>query len=394
MQGYVGQQAFTIDDSKEMRSPGATKPMSDTTAEAAAAPTSPRTDNSNQHPEFLLTLISRRSTKRPGLRYLRRGIDEDGNVANFVETEQILSSPAWDASKPIYSFIQIRGSIPLYFSQSPYAFKPIPILHRSLEANQTAFKKHFTEIQERYDLVQAVSLVEKANVEAQIGQEYENHVETYNSKVSHEAGSVGFEWFDFHAICKGMKFENVSLLMDKLGDKLKVFEDTVELEGKIVRQQKGVMRTNCMDCLDRTGVVQSAFGKEALQAQLHQQGVGLELPPGAEMQWLNTLWADNGDAISRQYSSTAALKGDFTRTRKRNYRGALQDLGLSLSRYFNNIVNDYFAQATIDYLLGNVNSKVFEEFETDMMSADPAISMGRVRQTASMRSSIVHFASC
>lgn len=39
-----------------------------------------------------------------------------------------------------------------------------------------------------------------------------------------------------------------------------------------------------------------------------------------------------GDAISKQYSSTRALKGDYTRTRKRDYRGAINDLGLTLSR--------------------------------------------------------------
>ena len=99
-------------------------------------------------------------------------------------------------------------------------------------------------------------------------------------------------------------------------------------------------------------------------------------------QWFNALWADNGDAISRQYSSTAALKGDYTRTRRRNYRGAINDLGLTLSRYFNNVISDYFSQAAIDYLLGNVNAQVFEEFETDMMSRDPGFSMQKVRASA------------
>lgn len=32
------------------------------------------------------------------------------------------------------------------------------------------------------------------------------------------------------------------------------------------------------------------------------------------------LWADNGDALSRQYSGTAALKRDFTRTGKRTIK--------------------------------------------------------------------------
>jgi len=37
-------------------------------------------------------IISRRSRQRAGLRYQRRGIDEDANVANFVETETIMCS--------------------------------------------------------------------------------------------------------------------------------------------------------------------------------------------------------------------------------------------------------------------------------------------------------------
>ena len=36
------------------------------------------------------TIISRRSRDRAGLRYQRRGIDDDANVANFVETEAVM----------------------------------------------------------------------------------------------------------------------------------------------------------------------------------------------------------------------------------------------------------------------------------------------------------------
>lgn len=46
------------------------------------------------------------------------------------------------------------------------------------------------------------------------------------------------------------------------------------------------------------------------------------------------------------------------------------------------MVNDYFSQAAMDFLLGNVSAKVFEEFETDMMTKDPAVSMARMREQA------------
>lgn len=136
-----------------------------------------------------------------------------------------------------------------------------------------------------------------------------------------------------------MKFENVSILMNTLGAKLDDFGETTELNSVIEKTQSGILRTNCMDCLDRTNVVQSATGQRALEKQLKAEGIEVDLLTDTSTQWFNTLWADNGDAISRQYSSTAALKGDFTRTRRRNYRGAINDLGLTLSRYYNNIVN-------------------------------------------------------
>lgn len=46
------------------------------------------------------------------------------------------------------------------------------------------------------------------------------------------------------------------------------------------------------------------------------------------------------------------------------------------------MVNDYFSQAVIDFLLGNVTEKVFDEFESDMMTKDPAVSVANMRQRA------------
>ena len=46
------------------------------------------------------------------------------------------------------------------------------------------------------------------------------------------------------------------------------------------------------------------------------------------------------------------------------------------------MVNDYFSQTAIDFLLGNVTEKVFDEFEADMMSKDPAVSMSKMREQA------------
>ena len=385
MQGFIGQRAFSINaDSSE--SGQIIAEVKEDAGEIVEHQNNASEDTdfraSSRTRDFLITLISRRSNLRPGLRYLRRGIDHEGNTANTVETEQILSDPSWAASANIYSFTQIRGSIPLYFSQSPYSFKPVPVLQHSYETNHAAFKLHFRQLVSKYGGVQIALLVDKHGGEAKIGEEYEKHTTQLNTENGIGGTKIGFEWFDFHNVCRGMKFENVSILMDSLGSILDSFGTTVEKDGKVVNFQSGILRTNCMDCLDRTNVVQSACGQRALEQQLQTEGIVLNLQTDASTQWFNTLWADNGDAISKQYSSTAALKGDYTRTRKRDYRGAINDFGLTLSRYFNNIVNDYFGQATIDFLLGTVTDQVFTDFEADMMSADPAMSMRKLRQNA------------
>ena len=343
MQGFVGQRTFVVDSHPPQTDDGAHKDsveLSDFAPSRATSPSPPEMATADMRPteqKFDITIISRRSVKRAGLRYLRRGIDEDGNVANSVESEQILSPAAatWDPTAKVYSFVQTRGSFPLFFTQSPYSLKPVPVLRHSPDANFAALKKHFEGLRRRYGSVQAVNLVEKHGVEAPIGELYEQSVKRLNEESGGEKGQVGFEWFDFHAVCRGMKFENVSFLLQILGSQLESFGSSVSVDDHLVTQQKGVLRTNCMDCLDRTNVCQSSFAKHMLDLQLKEQGFDMAAQKDQENAWFNTLWADNGDAISKQYASTGAMKGDYTRTRKRNYRGALTDAGLSLTRLFN-----------------------------------------------------------
>ncbi|KAI9932201.1 hypothetical protein ASPWEDRAFT_132536 [Aspergillus wentii DTO 134E9] len=379
MQGFVGQREFTVAATPETEKP-AEEPTEDRILGEKQEAQAIDTDAPKRN--FLLTLISRRSTQRPGLRYLRRGVDDDGNTANTVETEQILSGPEWDPSHNVYSYLQVRGSIPLYFSQSPFAFKPVPVLHHSAETNEFAFERHFRNLSRRYGKIQAVSLIDKHAGELKLGEQYERYAEALNKAGGVDGSPLRLEWFDFHNECRGMKFENVSRLVDRLETTLDEYGDTIVKDSTLVQGQRGIIRTNCMDCLDRTGVAQCAFGQWALERELKHEGINIDLGGDSSTQWFNTLWADNGDAISKQYSSTAALKGDYTRTRKRDYRGALNDLGLTLSRYYNNIVNDYFSQACIDYMLGNVSTQVFQEFAMEMQTADPGISVQKLRQNA------------
>jgi phosphatidylinositol-bisphosphatase len=58
-------------------------------------------------------VISRICCLKAGTRYNSRGVNDDGNVANFVETEQIIVY-----GDIIASFLQIRGSVPIFWEQN------------------------------------------------------------------------------------------------------------------------------------------------------------------------------------------------------------------------------------------------------------------------------------
>ena len=324
-------------------------------------------ETSNDPKCHLLTLISRKSNHRAGLRYLRRGIDPRGHVANGVETEQMLSSPSWD-DRGMFTFLQTRGSLPLYFSQSSYTFKPVPQLHGSLDTNRDAFRRHFHALSELYGDVQAVNLLNRHGGEAAIGELYDKQASALNAAggIDGKGKQLRFEWFDFHAACRGMKFENVSILVNTLIPFLETSGwSTVDpTTGSVKQRQIGIVRTNCMDCLDRTNVAQASLAQHVLARQLSSLSNQASPEPQqlATSTAFNTLWADNGDALSVAYAGTSALKGDFTRTHRRTPFGLLTDLSLTLHRFQRNLFEDGFAQVVVDYLMGAVGSSAFGEY--------------------------------
>lgn len=87
---------------------------------------------------FNLGIVSRRSVHRAGTRLFSRGIDSTGNVSNYVETEQLI-----EFNGHRISFVQTRGSIPLFWYQAPnLKYKPKPQLSMH-EDHQTACARHF-----------------------------------------------------------------------------------------------------------------------------------------------------------------------------------------------------------------------------------------------------------
>ncbi|KAA3463761.1 phosphoinositide phosphatase SAC8-like isoform X1 [Gossypium australe] len=138
-------------------------------------------------------------------------------------------------------------------------------------------ERHFNDLYQRYGETIAVDLTDKHGDEGQLSAAYAEEMQ---------------------------KLPNVRYFL-------------IDKDGKILEEQKGIIRSNCIDCLDRTNVTQSYLAQKTLDIQLQRLGVFssteyISMFPEDYVKF-RTLWAEQGDEISLEYAGTHALKGDLVR---------------------------------------------------------------------------------
>ncbi|PPD97031.1 hypothetical protein GOBAR_DD05980 [Gossypium barbadense] len=183
---------------------------------------------------FKLMLIARRSRHYAGTRYLKRGVNEKGSVANDVETEQIVFEDVSDGfPTQITSIVQNRGSIPLFWSQEtsrlnlkpdiiqkgkpyPFLFFPVSKKDQSYEATRL----HFENLVERYGnpiiILNLIKTQEKKPRESILRQEFANAIDFINKDLSEE-NRLRFLHWDLHKHSRS-KSTNVLLLLGKVAN--------------------------------------------------------------------------------------------------------------------------------------------------------------------------------
>lgn len=203
-----------------------------------------------------LTLISRRRFAMAGTRFARRGIDDQGNVANFVESEQILKFGEY-----LLSFVQIRGSVPAFWEQK--GITADLQLTRNLQMDQCAFEKHFQDLLSEYDkLVWANLLNNRRSYEMKLIQRFEELVKLY------KGSNNRYLYFNFHQECTKDNYKAMDEKL-KLGNCSNYLGFYISKGGNVLKKQIGVLRTNCLDCLDRTNVCQAFYAFKAFVHQLN-----------------------------------------------------------------------------------------------------------------------------
>ncbi|EFA11114.1 LOW QUALITY PROTEIN: synaptojanin-1 [Tribolium castaneum] len=289
------------------------------------------------HRKALAAVVSRLSCERAGTRFNVRGSNDEGHVANFVETEQVIY-----LENEVSSYLQTRGSVPLFWEQPGVQVGSHKVrISRGYEASKAAFDRHMKTIKERYGKQVIVnllgtSLIGSKEGEATLSQEFQkHHKESCHTDIPHIV-------FDYHQECRGGNQANLQKLKAKVDEQLQEFSFYHAIGSTIYSLQTGTIRTNCLDCLDRTNCVQTFFGLEILGRQLQaMQLVDKKQTVSRFEEVFKQMWINNGNEISKIYAGTGAIQGG----------SKLMDGARSAARTIQNNLLDNSKQEAIDILL-------------------------------------------
>ena len=135
--------------------------------------------------------------------------------------------------------------------------------------------------------------------------------------------------------------------------------------------QNGVLRTNCLECLDRTNMIQFLFAnkitsliiKHLLNKESNISSTITDKFNKSFEDSLRILWTENGDQLSLSYTGGKSLFSEVIRNNKRSIIGILLDIKNGFRRYINNNFYDGYNQDSHDLFLCKLSPKrlIFEE---------------------------------
>lgn len=320
--------------------------------------------------KFYITIIARRSHHFAGARFLKRGVNDKGNVANEIETEQIVSDmlitsfhdPKYGFyNNPRYtSFVQHRGSIPLYWTQDMNKLPKPPIQINLNDPFYQSSALHFNDLFHRYGLpiivLNLIKQKEKQPRELKLNHYFMACIK-YLDQFLPEGKKIQYFSFDMSRHSK----KNLDVIgpiqaiaanaMSQIG----FFHNGINLS--TTKLQKGIIRTNCIDCLDRTNAAQFIICKEALTHQLRSLKIISEtqnLDYDSDLiNVVTEIFHDHGDTIAIQYGGSNLVNTMDSYRRINQWSSHTRDMLNSIKRMYSNSFMDSIRQEAINLFLGN-----------------------------------------
>ncbi|KAF7192752.1 Polyphosphoinositide phosphatase [Pseudocercospora fuligena] len=319
-----------------------------------------------------LTIIGRRSRFFAGARFLKRGVNDSGYVANDVETEQIVAEKLTTSfhapgptlfSNPTYtSYLHHRGSIPLYWIQDNSGVTPKPAIDiRLADPFYQPAALHFDHLFQRYGCpIYVLNLVksrEKTPRESKLLYAFKDCIDYLNQSLP-EGKKIQYKAYD---MARAAKTRN----SDVIGGLEVIAKDILDQTGffhngdgnlQETKVQNGIARTNCIDCLDRTNAAQFVIGKHAFALQLKALGIIAKDSVDYDTDAVNLFTAmfhDHGDNIAMQYGGSHLVNTMATYRKLGHWQSSSRDMVESFKRYYHNSFLDSQRQEAYNLFLGN-----------------------------------------
>lgn len=273
------------------------------------------------------------------------------------------------------SFVQMRGSIPGHWRQEmgKIVTKPAITLDLYDPYAETA-GAHFNELLKRYGspiyVLNLVKQREKKKQEKLLSEELSSAIKYLNQFLPQEH-QILYRTFDMARKNKSNAnvMRRLATIAKNAITKTGFFHNqkpySSQKPNSIVGQYKncseqfsfqtGIIRTNCVDCLDRTNTAQFAIGKSVLGYQLCALGIldnpNLEFDTDC-VRMLESLYEDHGDTLALQYGGSQLVHRVKTYRKTAPWTSQGNDIMQTLSRYYSNTFSDAEKQNTINLFLG------------------------------------------
>lgn len=352
-----------------------------------------------------ITIIGRRSRFFAGARFLKRGINDLGYVANDVETEQIVAEklttsfhapgPRLYANPTYTSYVHHRGSIPLYWTQDNSGVTPKPDIDLNLsDPFYQPAALHFDNLFERYGnpiyVLNLIKARERTPRESKLLHEYENCIRYLNQSLPVDK-KIMYKAFDMSRASKtrgGDVIGSLEVIGREVLEKTGFFHNG-ESGYDEPQVQNGVARTNCIDCLDRTNAAQFVIGKRAFALQLKALGVFDRDEIDYDTDAVNIfthMFHDHGDTIAVQYGGSHLVNTMATYRKLNHWQSQSRDMVESFKRYYHNSFLDSQRQEAYNLFLGNYiwaqGQPMLWDLTTDyyLHHSDPRAWLERIRR--------------
>lgn len=321
--------------------------------------------------EALLTIISKQSCMKNGPLFGDWGVDDKGDVSNFVETEMIIYT-----KKICFSYVLVRGNVPTFWElenpnkKSLLSSKKNKKIStpRSFEASQHAFVRHFDKLVNQFSEVHIVNLLSSDGYKGELNHNYKEHIDYFNRNIKNNSSSAnGKMSLNYKLPCTDLPINvatikkygytpsnprNISdILVDSIIDYGALFYD--KSKKNFTGRQLGVFRINSFDSLKKANFISKIISQEVIELAFRDTGIAVD--PDIFIKHAK-LWSENDEYLSKITSSYISNSSKLQASSRASTKSSVKS-HLS-KKYLSSVVSTKPSEMAMLKLLGHLQDQV------------------------------------